>query len=396
MIVLNPFTHDARVMKEAQTLQAHGHQVTVNALWAPGLLFDDHQPDGIRIHRTRQRTREGIHIPLLPWLELILKLTGALVRQRPNVCHAHDLNALLASYLGLKLAGARLVYDSHELETGRNTGKRRVPGWKLAAWKRLEGFLARRADGVLTVSPSIASELSRLYGIPEPSVVRNCPMMFTPPPRGRLRLSAGWSTDSPVVLYQGGLLAGRGLEPLLRAVAQLPEVHLAILGDGPRMPTVQKLVLELGIQDRVFLPGKVAWEILLEYTCEGDLGTCLIENVCRSYYFSLPNKLFEYLMAGVPVLASDFPDLRQVTLEAQAGWVVNPSNPNEIAEALHTMLSDRAKLAEMATNARRAALEIYNWEKESQKLLALYQDISTSSNRLYQNKTHEDHAPGSE
>jgi glycosyltransferase involved in cell wall biosynthesis len=379
MVVLNPFTHDARVMKEAQTLQAHGHQVTVNALWAPGLLFDDHLPDGIRIQRIHQRSREGIHIPLLPWLELILKLTKALIRQRPDVCHAHDLNALLACYLGLKLAGARLVYDSHELETGRNSGRRRVPGWKLAAWKRIEGFLARQASGVLTVSPSIASELSRLYSIPEPSVVRNCPKMFTPPPTGRLRLSASWPAESPVVLYQGGLLAGRGLEPLLRAVAQLPEVHLAILGDGPCMPMVQKLVLELRIQDRIFLPGKVAWEVLLEYTCDGDLGTCLIENVCRSYYYSLPNKLFEYLMAGVPVLASDFPDLRQVVLEAQAGYVVDPSNPEKIAAALRSMLSDRVKLAEMAANARRAASENYNWEKESQKLLAVYQEIFTTS-----------------
>ncbi len=377
MVVLNPFTHDARVMKEAQTLQAHGHQVTVNALWAPGLKFAETLTEGIRVRRFRQWTREKLHLPLAPWIELIAKITPALVGQKPDICHAHDLNGLMTIYLGSRLTRAKLLYDSHEFEDGRFTYNQRQIHFKRKMKMRLERWLVHRTYGVITVSDTIASELARINGIPKPVVLRNVPPIFESPATGRLRSSAGWSGDCPVILYQGGLQKGRGIEYLIKGVSMVPEVYLAILGDGPLKENIASLAKELAIEDRLYTPGELAWSTLLEFTLDGTVGTCLYENTCLNNYYSLPNKLFEYLMAGVPVLASDFPDLRQVVLEAQAGIVVDPSNSEKIAAAIRSMLSDRAKLAEMAANARRAALEIYNWEKESQKLLALYHEIQT-------------------
>ena len=246
----------------------------------------------------------------------------------------------------------------------------------MKAW--MEKWLIHRTENVITVSNTIASELARINHIPKPLVVRNVPKFFEFPTAGLLRSAAGWGEDCPIILYQGGLVKGRGIEYLMQGVAKVPEVYLAILGDGPMERNIASLAKDLAIENRLYKPGKVALNSLLEYTRDGTIGTCLYENTCLNNYYSLPNKLFEYLMAGVPVLASDFPDLRQVTLGAEAGCVVDPSNPQEIADTLRTMLSDRAKLAEMAANARRAALESYNWEKESQKLLALYNEIQSS------------------
>ena len=378
MVVLNQFTHDTRVMKEAQTLQASGYQVTVNALWAPGLPFFETLPEGIRVIRFRQRTRENLSLPLLAWIELISKLTPALLKQEPSICHAHDLNGLIAIFLGSRLTNSKIVYDSHEFEIGRQLYNQEKKNWRryMKAW--MEKWLIHRTENVITVSNTIASELARINHIPKPLVVRNVPKFFEFPTAGLLRSAAGWGEDCPIILYQGGLVKGRGIEYLMQGVAKVPEVYLAILGDGPMERNIASLAKDLAIENRLYKPGKVALNSLLEYTRDGTIGTCLYENTCLNNYYSLPNKLFEYLMAGVPVLASDFPDLRQVTLGAEAGCVVDPSNPQEIADTLRTMLSDRAKLAEMAANARRVALESYNWEKESQKLLALYNEIQSS------------------
>ena len=371
MIVLNSFTHDARVMKEAKTLCAHGHQVTVNALRAPGLPAQE-TVEEISVQRVRLRSREGIYVPLAAWVELVPKFAQAIRAQQPDVCHAHDLNALIPAYFAARLTGARLIYDAHELETGRNPGHRPPSPWKRWMWQPLEGLLIRQADAVITVSPSIAGELVRLYGISQPVLLRNCPELIALPPRGALRALLELPDDVQIVLYQGGLAKGRGLEPLVRAVARVPAAVLVMLGDGPLGDRLTVLVTELGIEGRVHLPGRVPWRDLLLYTRDANVGVSLIEDVCSSYYYSLPNKLFEYLTVGVPVLASDFPDMRQVVLGAGAGIVAGPADVEGIAAALRRLLADRSALAEMGRRARQAAVEQYNWSQESKVLLALY------------------------
>lgn len=372
MVVLNPFTHDSRVLKEAESLIRQGHQVTVNALWKQGLAFKE-QRSGIQIVRTRQHARELVHIPGLAWLELLLAIPNKIAFQRPEVIHAHDLNALILAYPAARLSRARIIYDAHELETARNFGGAEVSGWRKRLMVTVERFLIRRVDAVITVSPSIARHLEMLYQIPIPFIVLNCPLLSDIPPKGQLRSQIGLAAGKPLLLYQGGILAGRGLPTLLEAVALLPEITLVILGDGPILGSVKEKAHRLGIEERVHFLGAVPYQELLKYTCDADMGTCLLDHICLNHYYALPNKLFEYLMVGVPVLASDFPDLRQVILESKAGKVTDPADPVGIASAIREMLADRKELAAMGVHARQIAISKYNWQVEESILIEAYQ-----------------------
>jgi glycosyltransferase involved in cell wall biosynthesis len=376
MIVLNPFTHDARVKREAATLVKEGHQVTVNALWEAGLATRE-TLDGIMIQRIRLRSREGGYIPLAAWFELVPGFVSALRAQKPEVVHAHDLNGLIPGFFASRWTGATLIYDAHEFEIGRTAERSGSSTFRRWAWRQVEGALIGRAAAVITVSGSISKELSRIYGIRPPVVVMNCPELIDLPAGGRLRTALDLPAGQPVVLFQGVLTAGRGLETAVRALAQVPQASLVMVGDGPLRGQLETLADELRVRARLKLCGKVPLQALLDYTRDASIGLCLTENTCLNHYYSLPNKLFEYLMVGVPVFASDFPDMRQVVEDSGAGIVADPGNAGEIARLLNDLLSDPQRWSTLSQKARQSAETRYNWEVESRKLLAVYQDLTT-------------------
>ncbi|MGE5224450.1 MAG: glycosyltransferase family 4 protein [Omnitrophica WOR_2 bacterium] len=376
MIALNPFTHDARVMKEARTLVSKGHQVTVNALWSAGLPVRESIED-VQVFRLRLKSREGKHIPLAVWTELLPGFIKAIRSQKPAVVHGHELNALIPAYFAARICHVRLIYDSHEFEIGRRGLRNRAAAWKRSLWKLVEGYLIHRSDAVVTVSPSIAKELSRIYKVPLPEVVMNCPDLIDLPPTGRIHQWLGIPLDCPIILFQGGLSKGRGLEAVVQAISRVPGCHFVMLGEGQLRTELEGLAQKMNISDRVHLPGLVPLHDLISYTRDAALGACLIEKYSLSYYYSLPNKLFEYLMAGIPVLASDFPDMRRIVETSGAGVVADPSRIDLIARAIAHLLADPVRLREMAGRARAAAETRYNWGIEAGKLLAIYSRLDS-------------------
>jgi glycosyltransferase involved in cell wall biosynthesis len=292
------------------------------------------------------------------------------------VVHAHDLNALIPGFIASRWTGARLIYDAHEFEIGRTAERSGSSALRRWVWRQIEGALIGRAAAVITVSGSISQELSHIYGVRPPVVVMNCPELINLPAEGRLRTALNLPIGTPVVLFQGGLTAGRGLETALRALAQVPQALLVIVGDGPLRGPLENLADQLGMRDRLKFCGKVPLQVLLEYTRDATIGLCLTENTCLNHYYSLPNKLFEYLMVGVPVFASDFPDMRQVVEASGAGIVADPANVPEIARVLSELLADPERWSTMSWRARQSAETRYNWTVESQKLLAVYQALS--------------------
>jgi glycosyltransferase involved in cell wall biosynthesis len=297
---------------------------------------------------------------------------AALVAHRfgADVVHANDGNTLLPALVLRALRGTRLVYDSHELWLRRNV---RPDRWLAPAVERLtEAVGVRVADAVITVSPSIVDWLQQHYAPAEPPfLVRNIPRWpgaLPDPARGRLRELAGLGADTRVLSYTGGIASGRGLEECLDALAYLgPEVHLVVLGFGSRdqVARVRRHALQAGVADRFHLVDPVPTEQVPATLADADLALVLVRPVVLSYRYALPNKLFESVHAGLPVVAADLPDLATVVRGHALGEVVNPQDPRALAAAVERVLADR----ERHRAAVAAAAPLFDWEQEARVLV---------------------------
>ena len=291
---------------------------------------------------------------------------------RPQVCHAHDLGTLPVAYLVSCRVGARLIYDSHEINTemGFHARAPRMVKWLS---RRYEGYLARRSDAAITVNRSISGLLSNWHRIAPPCVVMNCPPKDGIPPRAALfHEELGLTSDTRVVLYHGGLSQQRGLEQMVRAVAFMPaSVRLVIMGTGLLREKLERLAESEACGGKVAFREPVSPREILSYVVSADLGVVLFEPVTMNNYFASPNKLFDYLMAGVPVVASDVPEIARVVGSLKVGCLVNQGDPTDIARGVVDVLNS-TDYGGMRDRARRAALDHYNWEKQVQGLLGIY------------------------
>jgi glycosyltransferase involved in cell wall biosynthesis len=375
MLVLNSFTYDQRVHREAKALAEAGHDVTVLALWQKGLptLEANYGYRVIRLRLHSRVWRGGLVAPLIKYLEFATLGWLLAGREPAQVYHAHDANTLPAAWLAARRNRARLVYDAHELETGRNFGHSRLAGIYQRTWAWPERLLVRKADAVLTVSEGISDELVRLYRIRRPLVVMNCPEQRPPQQSTLLRDWLNIPQGFKVALYQGGVVPGRGVGPFLEAIQHLPAVAGVVLGNGPLLPEFRAHAAS-GRWQRVYLPGPVPWQELPDYTASADLGVSLVEDTCNSYRLSLPNKLFEYLQAGIPVLGSNLPEIARVIRGYDVGELADPDDLQSIISGISRLLCDPERYALAKDNALRAAA-VFHWDIEQSKLLDLYKGL---------------------
>jgi glycosyltransferase involved in cell wall biosynthesis len=378
LLTLNNFTHDTRIHRTATALSQAGNHVTVLALWQQGLAQKESNPNGYyieRIHLASRSWKNRLLGPMVKYLEYSLKVWIRANKVPVDIYHANDANTLPAGWLAAKRNRAGLVYDAHELETGRNWTATRLAGFykNIHAWP--EKMFIHQANAVITVNQSIASRLVELYHISHPAVVMNCPdprvEIYSAP--NRLRRELHIPDSLKIILYQGNITRGRGIEPLIEAVQTLAEAALVILGDGALLSALQDRIDKGEIQ-RVYLPGKVQPAELPSYTAAADLGAVLIEPTCESYRLSLPNKFFEYLHAGLPIIGSNIPELNRLILSEDVGIVVDPNNPSEVKIAIQELLDSPQKLAYYRSRAYMAAQK-YTWDNERQVLLDLYASL---------------------
>jgi glycosyltransferase involved in cell wall biosynthesis len=284
-------------------------------------------------------------------------------RLRPEVVHANDWNTMWAGLFAKWLGGSRLVYDSHELWADRN-GRWEWRPWLLAC----EALFVRAADGVITSSPGYADVLARRYRIARPAVVRNIPEGLS-----RAAATAGRSRPAAaLVVYIGGLMPGRGLEQAIDALPLLPEARLRAVGPGAAHYRAGLLARAraAGVLDRVELRDPVAPAEVAGVLVEAAAGLCLIQPICRSYELSLPNKLFEYAAAGVPVLASDLPVLGRLVREEGIGALAPPGDPAAVAASLRSLLEPERWDA--AARRAQAFADAHSWDREARTLALTY------------------------
>jgi glycosyltransferase involved in cell wall biosynthesis len=373
MLVLNKFTHDTRVYKEARTLTKAGFDVTVWAL-GDGVLPAAERVGGFEVKRwTTRLPNLRFRIPGLTYSELVLQMTRRLWREKAQVYHAHDMNALLPSYLAARMNGAHLIYDSHEFwpsAQGRDWRAR----LRLEALKRIEGFIGRRAQGVITVNTTIAQELNKLYGV-TPVVLMNYQKYVEVPKSDILRRELNIAAQDRIAIYAGIWVAGRGLERLIASVPYLDRVVVVLMGPDKLNGKLERLAQEFGVQDRVKFRSPVPPDQVSRYVASADIGLMPTQATKLSYYYGCGNKLFHYLMAGIPAAVSNHPEKRRVVETYDVGTIFDETNPKDIAQAINTVLDDEQRYQRMCRNARKATREELNWQIEEQKLLHLYRSL---------------------
>lgn len=287
------------------------------------------------------------------WLRFVVVLLWKCRRERYRLVWAADLYCLLPAVVLRWRSGARLVYDSRELYGSLASLAHRPIAQRLQSW--YERALVRWACRVVVSGERDADELQRQLRLPDrPLVVLNVPFYAEPRRDDRLRRRCGIGTGEAIVLYQGVVAEGRGLLRAVEMLASLPQVHLCVLGDGALASAVAEYAEQCSVADRVHLLGSVPYSELLEWTASADVGWCWIEPVSHSYELALPNKLFEYAMARVPVVASDLPAIAEVLERFPFGEPVSPTaNADELAEAVAWVLSAPERYRQWADRAAR-------------------------------------------
>jgi glycosyltransferase involved in cell wall biosynthesis len=274
-------------------------------------------------------------------------------------------------------SGGRVLYDARDLypESG-NLARMPAPVRALAGL--VERRWARRADAIVTVNDELAAILAGRFGRPLPAVVMNCLPAWTPPalPDRRFDALLGLAPETRVVLYHGGFLPSRGIEVLAAAVLRLPRVVLVAMGDGPLRPAIERLAGEPRAEGRVHLLPPVPPADLLAWIAAADVGAMVNQPVSRNERISTPNKLFECLAAGVPVVSSDFPGRRRIVIDdpdGPLGAVCDPTDPGAIAAALREILDRPAEAtADLRRRVLAAAHARWTWERQAATLLDVY------------------------
>jgi glycosyltransferase involved in cell wall biosynthesis len=279
-------------------------------------------------------------------------------------------------------APARLVYDSHELFIDTGTAVR-LPRPARRLLKAYEARLARRAIVVITVNEGYAQVLKRRLRPRRLLIVRNCPPRWSPSTKAlsRLRDQIGVPASQPVVLYHGMFSETRGIEQLADALMApgLESTHAAFLGYGAMRAELQQLTVDPRFGGRLHLIDAVPPSELLDWVAGADADVIPLQRSTLNHWLCTPNKLWESLSAGVPVVVSDFPGMRRIVLDDPAGplgAVCDPADPGSIAAALRTIIElppgDRAALRARCLGAADVR---WNWEAESSQLVRLYADL---------------------
>jgi glycogen synthase len=291
-----------------------------------------------------------------------------------DIYHAHELWMLETCALAARAQGAKLFYDSHELEPHRNLD------WCPASNRqriRYEQRYIHAADAVFTVSPGVARQLMQIYGLPTVGLLRNTPWLarLRHAPRG-LRATLALADDVPLVVYTGLVTFNRGLELVVRALSALPGFHLAMVGpvEAHTAATLARLAAELGIAARVHHVAPVPPEELIDFIATGDVAVIAAPDICLSYRYSLPNKLFEALFADLPLVISDLEDMRDFVTAHGLGEVFAPGDVAALSAALRLVVAQRGRYVDIPQRER--LRQCLSFDREAVDLLACYRQLT--------------------
>lgn len=378
-----PWFNESRDKRELSVAREMGYDVAVLAKGED----EDHgrmdEVSGFRVYRysVKPLGRRFPHalnkaLSLFTWADFVRRLS-------PYAISGHDIHGLTIGWISTWFMPKRkrpvLIYDSHELETGRNARRGALTKAFVLYWER---FLISQSRFTIMVNDSVADELVKIHGLKErPLVVRSTPEKWSID-RGesaRVRsklLSLMAEPRDFIALYHGVVANGRGIENFIRALAETPDICGVILGNGSDeyLRSLKDLAAEYGVEARLLFHPAVSYAELGSYVSAADLGMVNIMPVSKSYYFCLPNKFFECIQSCTPVLISDFPELRRVVEHYDIGLWCDPEDAGAISACMEKMRTDKALYSRFKNNLGTAKEELC-WEKEKKILAGAYASI---------------------
>lgn len=366
--VTNCICFDQRVMKVASTVERLNCEITII-----GRTYDNCCNSNL-VPFTTRRFRMIFRRGFLFYMFFNIRLFLFLLFRRFHIVVSNDLDTLLPSYLISKIKHNRLVYDSHEYFTGvPELQNRPFVKW---IWKSIERSIFPHLDYIMTVSDSIADQYWQEY-LKKPITVRNCSLKSSDTTRYS-RSELGVDPEHLLLILQGtGINRERGGEELVDAMSGITGVMLLIIGSGDNLNIISSRISALRLNDRIKIISRLPWAELMRYTRSADAGLSLDKNSNMNYSFSLPNKVFEYIVSGIPVIASDLIEIRKIITKFRCGLLIENVRPETIREAILKLRDNRKLLAELKQNSSVAA-ESLNWEEESLKVVKLYKEVINS------------------
>lgn len=355
--VISDLSTDMRVRKLSALLVGEGFEVTVlgrsSGTEVPALI------PGVKSIRIKVPFRRGPAMYLFFNLILFFRL----IFSRYDLCVASDLDTLVPCLAVSRLFRKKIIYDSHEYFTGQyGLEEKRLRHF---LWKFAERMTVPHVDGMITVSDSIAELYRNEYSI-EPVVVRNVApdiSHLVPQDRGVL----GKADMELHVVFQGsGMNPGRGAEELIAAIPMTQRVRLLLIGSGDIIDSLRRQAAESPASDRIIILPRMPWEEMMRYTMCCDAGLSLDTDTCTNQRFSLPNKLFDYIAAGIAAVVSPLPEVSALIGGYGCGIVLEEVSPEIIARQLQRLADDRLLLLSLKQRAVAARKEL-NWENEKVK-----------------------------
>lgn len=360
--VTNDLTYDQRMIRICDSLARQGYDVLLVGRRLPASL-------ALRQQDFRQkRLTCYFHKGKLFYLEFNLRLLFFLLRYPCDLICAVDLDTLVPGFLASKFRGKTCIYDAHEYFTELPEVVDRP--FTKAVWNAVARWIIPRLRYAYTVGPKLARLFQEQYGTPFASI-RNVPLKQTE------HVKASKIERKKVILYQGRLNAGRGLETAIRAMHRIDGAILLLAGEGDLSDNLRQLVREEKLEDKVQFMGYLEPGALRELTLQAYIGLNLLENKGLSYYYSLANKAFDYIQAGVPSIQMDFPEYRALQRKYQVFALLEELEVNRLGDLLHRLLEDESQWQELHFNCLAARVELC-WEQEEKQLVAFYRKILTT------------------
>lgn len=361
VLVSNDLSTDQRVERVCRSLTSQGHHVALFGRQLPHSLPLDKLP--YKTHRFQLPFQRG---PLF-YLSLNLVFLFRLLFKRFDAIHANDLDTLLAAFLISKLRRKHLIYDTHEYFTGVPEIQQRPLVKRI--WQSIEKLIFPRLKHVFTVNQSIAQLYAAEYPVQTIQVMRNIPpaMEVEPAPLPDFIPEKAFK----IILQGNGINVDRGGEEAVELINHLSNAVLIIAGSGDVIPQLKQRVSALQLENKVFFLPRMPYRQLMGITANCQLGLSLDKDTNINYRYSLPNKVFDYLRAGIPVLATPLVEVKNIVESFQTGWICYDLNPQKMAEQIDQIRSQTEVYQKIKSKLPMASAQL-NWENESQPLLECY------------------------